>query len=58
MLFVSVFIHTSGHFKALQHILIHLRDYATKALEADKNQLQVHGTIQLPQQTGNDGNSM
>jgi hypothetical protein len=38
--------------------LIHLREYATKALEVDKNQLQVHGTIQLSEQIGNDGNSM
>lgn len=58
MLFVSVFIHTSGHFKALQHILIHLHEYATKALEVDKDQFQVHGTIQLSEQIGIDGNSM
>jgi hypothetical protein len=58
MLFVSVFIHTSGHFKALQHVLIHLREDAMKALEVDKNLLQLHGTIQLSEQIGNDGNSM
>jgi hypothetical protein len=58
MLFVSVFIHTSGHFKSLQHILIHLREDATKALEMDENQLELPGTIQFSERLGNDGNSM
>jgi hypothetical protein len=58
MLFVSVFIHTSGHFKSLQHILIHLREDATKALEVDKNQRELHETFQISEQIGNDGNSM
>jgi hypothetical protein len=58
MLFVSVFIHTSGHFKSLQHILMHLREDATKALEMDENELELHGTIQLSERIGNYGSSM
>jgi hypothetical protein len=38
--------------------LINLREDATKALEVDKDQPQIHGTIQLSEQIGNDGNSM
>lgn len=55
MLFVSIFIHTSGHFKALQHALIHLSDEALGALECDENQLQVH---QLSEQTDTDASSV
>jgi hypothetical protein len=55
MLFVSIFIHTSGHFKALQHALIHLSDEALGALECDENQLQRH---QLSEQTDTDVNSL
>jgi hypothetical protein len=54
MLFVSVFIHTSGHFKALQHVLIHLREDAREALVVDGNQL--HQGIQVSEQIGTDGN--
>jgi hypothetical protein len=55
MLFVSIFIHTSGHFKALQHILIHLSDEAQGALESDEAQLHLY---QLSEQTDTDANSV
>jgi hypothetical protein len=55
MLFVSIFIHTSGHFKALQHTLIHLSDEALAALERDENQLQLH---QLSEQIDTDASSV
>jgi hypothetical protein len=55
MLFVSIFIHTSGHFKALQHALIHLCDEALGGLECDENQLQCH---QLSEQTDSDVSSV
>jgi hypothetical protein len=51
MLFVSVFIHISGHFKALQHVLIHLSDEARETLQLDKTELQLHQKIQMSQQT-------
>jgi hypothetical protein len=58
MLFVSVFIHTSGHFKALQHVLIHLRANAREALEANVNQLQLQEAIRVSKKKGNDGSSV
>jgi hypothetical protein len=58
MLFVSVFIHTSGHFKALQHVLIHLRENARGALAANMNPLQFQEAIHLSEQIGSDGGSM
>jgi len=54
MLFVSVFIHISGHFKALQHVLIHLSDEARKTLQLDKTDLQLHQKNQLSQETDAD----
>ncbi|KDR11214.1 uncharacterized protein LOC110837267 isoform X2 [Zootermopsis nevadensis] len=54
MLFVSVFIHTSGHFKALQHVLIHLREDAGEALEVDGNQLDQD--VRVSEHTVSDGN--
>jgi hypothetical protein len=54
MLFVSVFIHISGHFKALQHVLIHLSDEARKTLQLDKNELQLHQKNRLPHETDAD----
>jgi hypothetical protein len=51
MLFVSVFIHISGHFKALQHALIHLSDEARETLQLDKTELQLHQKNRLSQQT-------
>jgi hypothetical protein len=58
MLFVSVFIHTSGHFKALQHVLIHLHENAREALEANMNQLQLQKAIHLSEHIGSDGSSV
>lgn len=58
MLFVSVFIHTSGHFKALQHVLIHLRENAREALEANMNQLQLQEAICVSKKIGDDGSSV
>ncbi|PNF41273.1 hypothetical protein B7P43_G01467 [Cryptotermes secundus] len=55
MLFVSIFIHTSGHFKALQHALIHLSDEALGALQRDENQLKLH---RLAEQTDTDARSV
>lgn len=54
MLFVSVFIHISGHFKALQHVLIHLSDEARETLQLDKNELQLQQNSRLSQQTDAD----
>jgi 7tm Odorant receptor. len=58
MLFVSVFIHTSGHFKALQHVLIHLRENAREALKANMNQLQLQEAIRVSEQIDNGGSSV
>jgi len=58
MLFVSVFIHISGHFKALQHVLIHLSDEARETLQLDKNEFQLHQNSQLSQQTDADVKSV
>ncbi|KAJ4429655.1 hypothetical protein ANN_21856 [Periplaneta americana] len=38
MLFVSVFIHLSGHFKALQYVLFNLHEEAEALILPDKNQ--------------------
>lgn len=54
MLFVSVFIHISGHFKALQHVLIHLSVEARKTLQLDKIELQLHQKNRLSQETDTD----
>jgi len=54
MLFVSVFIHISGHFKALQYVLIHLSDEARKTLQVDKTELQLHQKNRLSQETDAD----
>ncbi|GFG31249.1 hypothetical protein Cfor_06777 [Coptotermes formosanus] len=58
MLFVSIFIHISGHFKALQHVLIHLSDEAREILQLDKTELQLHRAIQLSEQTDADVKSV
>jgi hypothetical protein len=58
MLFVSVFIHTSGHFKALQHVLINLHEGAREGLGVNRNQHQLHQALQLSEQIGNDGSSV
>ena len=58
MLFVSVFIHTSGHFKALQHVLIHLRENAREAMEANMTQLQLQEAIRVSEKIGRDGSSV
>jgi len=54
MLFVSVFIHISGHFKALQHVLIHLSEEARETLQLDKTELQLHQNNRLCQETDPD----
>jgi hypothetical protein len=54
MLFVSVFIHISGHFKALHHVLIHLSDEARETLQLDKIELQLLEAIRLSEQTDAD----
>jgi len=54
MLFVSVFIHVSGHFKALQHVLIHLSDEARETLKLDQTEIQFHQKNRLSQQTDTD----
>ena len=51
MLFVSVFIHISGHFKALQHVLIHLSDEARQSLLMDSTELQLHEDFRLSKGT-------
>jgi hypothetical protein len=56
MLFVSVFIHTSGHFKALQHVLIHMCENTREALGVHGNQL--YGVIPVSEQSGGDGNKV
>jgi hypothetical protein len=56
MLFVSVFIHTSGHFKALQHVLIHLREDAKEALLVNGNNF--HQAVQVSEQIGTDGSNV
>lgn len=58
MLFVSVFIHTSGHFKALQHMLIHLRENAREAMEANMTQLQLQEAIHVSEKIGSDGSNV
>jgi hypothetical protein len=54
MLFVSVFIHISGHFQALQYVLIHLSDEARETLQLNKTDLQLHQDIRLSKQTDAD----
>lgn len=58
MLFVSVFIHTSGHFKALQYVLIHLRENARESMEADMNQLELQEDIRVSEKIGSGGSSV
>jgi hypothetical protein len=58
MLFVSVFIHTSGHFKALQHVLIHLHENVREALEANVDQLQLQEATHLSEKIGSGGSSV
>lgn len=58
MLFVSIFIHISGHFKALQHVLIHLCDEARDTLQLDKTELQHHQTVWLSEKAAADVRSV
>ena len=58
MLFVSVFIHTSGHFKALQYVLIHLYKNARESMEANVNQLQLQEAIRVSEKIDSDDSSV